>query len=632
MRKLILNILMCLPFLLFAQKQQQEQVRLIYLEHANTLSFDKKIDEERQVLRGDVLFRQDSIYMSCDSAYFYQSRNSFEAFSNVHMWEGDTLNMWCDSLSYDGDLMQGELFDHVRMRHNDTELHTEYMIYYREDGKAYYPYSGYITNPESHLVSDLGWYYTQTRLSVFHNNVVMRHYDFSAMTPEDRPERPDPDNGGYQPDMTMYSDTLHYSFLTNDAWLFGESTIVNDTATLYTTLGTMNTTSRQSWLYNHSHAVSPGRYTTADTLFYDGLAGYGDGWGHFLAYDTIQHMSIMGDYAHYTDLPQTITVTGRALAKEFSTSDTLYLHSDTIRSYSIFADRVLKVPADSLILRDTLQTQRDSVIQVLVARNIADSIMTDSVLVDSILTDSILVDSVITILSDTILVRKVEQWRDSTVTDTTHYLTCHFNVRYYRTDMQGVCDSLNYNHKDSLATFVGNPIMWNESYQITGDTIFAVLAPGGGIDRAMVHDQAFLTLQHDSIHYDQISGKDLICYFKNQNIDRMDMSGNVQIIFYPEEGKDEEKALIGLNQVIGNFLSIWFQDRKMEHLRVWPQPVGSLTPIQLVTEDILYLDGFRWMDYLRPTSPMDVFRDVRIKTEDVVESVKLFDDRELNGW
>lgn len=601
--------------LLFAQVQQQEaQTRLIYLEHANTLNFDKAVDEERQVLRGEVLFRQDSIYMSCDSAYFYQSRNSFEAFSNVHMWEGDTLHMWCDSLSYDGELMQGQLFDNVKMLHNQTQLLTDYLIYYREEGKTYFPYSGIISDPDNHLVSDLGWYYTQNRLSVFHNNVVMRHYDFSKMTESERPERPDPDSGAYEPDVTTYSDTLHYSFLTDDAWLYGPSTIVNDTATLYTNLATTNTKTQQSWLYDRSHVVSPGRYTIADTLFYDGLAGFGDAWGNFLAYDTIQHMSIQGDYAHYTDEPQVVTVTGMALAKEFSSADTLYLHADTLRSYSTFSDRIIKLPADSLVLCDTLQTHRDSLI------HIASAI------------DSIMKDSIISVLIDTIVVRKVAQWRDSMAIDTTHFVTCHFNVRYFRSDMQGVCDSLNYNHTDSLATFIGNPVMWNENYQITGDTIFAVLAPGGGIQRAMVHDNAFLILQHDSIHYDQISGKDLVCRFDSSRLERMDMSGNVQIIFYPEDGKDEEKSLIGLNQVIGNFLTIWFVNQKMEHLRVWPQPVGSLTPIQLVTDDILYLEGFRWMDYLRPTSPMDVFRDVRMKEEDKKEAVRLFDDDELNGW
>ena len=105
------------PAFLLAQETTPVPTRLVHLEHANTLSFDKSQDVERQVLRGEVLFRQDSVWMECDSAYFYQSSNSFEAFSNVHMWEGDTLEMWCDSLSYEGNSMVGEFYDNVRMRY-----------------------------------------------------------------------------------------------------------------------------------------------------------------------------------------------------------------------------------------------------------------------------------------------------------------------------------------------------------------------------------------------------------------------------------------------------------------------------------------------------------------------------------
>ena len=233
--------------------------------------------------------------------------------------------------------------------------------------------------------------------------------------------------------------------------------------------------------------------------------------------------------------------------------------------------------------------------------------------------------------------------------DTLRFMQAYHGVRYYRSDLQGVCDSLIYSVRDTLATFVGNPVMWNNQYQITGDTIKAIVLKGG-IRRAMIHPNAFLTQSHDesltvdmdtlterqrekiridTLHYDQISGNDLICFFEDGKIREMDMSGNVQIIYYPEE---KDKSMIGLNQMVGNFLKVWFEEQKMQKLVLWPSVVGSLTPIQLVTDDILYLDGFRWMSYLRPKNPDDVLRGIHIKEEDVVLPVKLFDDDELNGY
>jgi hypothetical protein len=212
--------------------------------------------------------------------------------------------------------------------------------------------------------------------------------------------------------------------------------------------------------------------------------------------------------------------------------------------------------------------------------------------------------------------------------DSIRYAQAYYAVRYYRSDLQGVCDSLIYSSADSIATFMGQPVMWNESYQITGDTIFIKMADKG-VDRAMVHDYAFLIEQKDSSYFNQISGKELVCFFDSSKVRQMDMQGNVKIIYFPEES---DHTLIGLNQMIGNYLSVWFNQGKMDKMRIWPEVVGSLTPQPLITPDILYLDNFRWMQYLRPTGPADVFRDVRMKSEDRQEYQQLFDADELNGY
>ena len=47
----------------------------------------------------------------------------------------------------------------------------------------------------------------------------------------------------------------------------------------------------------------------------------------------------------------------------------------------------------------------------------------------------------------------------------------YYGVRFYRTDMQGVCDSMQFNTRDSILYMYTDPIVWNEQYQIYGDTI-----------------------------------------------------------------------------------------------------------------------------------------------------------------
>ena len=273
-----------------------------------------------------------------------------------------------------------------------------------------------------------------------------------------------------------------------------------------------------------------------------------------------------------------------------------------------------------------------------------DSLAPDSLVADTLLTEmpNFRIDS---LLVDTIKIDKREFYEQ--VIDTLHYMLAYYGVRYYREDMQGVCDSLHYSVRDSMATFIGNPVMWNTDYQITGDTIFAFIDENNSIRRAEIHNAAFLVQEKDTFTmietgprnkisytltraYDQIKGKDLVCYFDSAKIRQMDMSGNVQIIYYPQES---DGAMTGLNQIVGNYLSVWFMNQKMEKLKIWPNPVGSLTPIQLIQPDILTLEGFRWMDYLRPVNPMDVFRVIEMSAEDAaVKTTPLFNQEELFGY
>ena len=51
-----------------AKDMVEHKNKKVYLEDANTVSFDKERNAEAQVLNGDVCFRHDSSYMYCDSA------------------------------------------------------------------------------------------------------------------------------------------------------------------------------------------------------------------------------------------------------------------------------------------------------------------------------------------------------------------------------------------------------------------------------------------------------------------------------------------------------------------------------------------------------------------------------------
>ena len=82
---------------------QQPDVRVVEMKQADLWSKREGFDAE--VLTGNVIFYHEGAYMYCDSAYLYQQNNSFEAFSNVTMEQGDTIFVYGDYLFYDGKLV-----------------------------------------------------------------------------------------------------------------------------------------------------------------------------------------------------------------------------------------------------------------------------------------------------------------------------------------------------------------------------------------------------------------------------------------------------------------------------------------------------------------------------------------------
>ncbi len=651
------------------QQQMEEQPRKIHLLHANTLSFNKAADAERKTLRGDVRFRQDSCYMYCDSAYFYETSNSMSAFGHVRMEQGDTLFVYCDSMEYDGNTMFGQLYDNVHLIHRsattNTNLYTDYLTYDRNTEEANYPSKGVIVDSLVHLRSQVGWYYPNTRLAFLQYDVQGRTYERDSAWKKLGGMPPHiyrPSDILLKPHYFLYSDTLRYDFAENVAKVMGPSRIINDSTTIHTRLGQFNTATERATLYQNSWIESPHRYATGHVLFYDAKNNIGEARGNVVAVDTLNCIKVTGDYGYYIDndsVPQMGFVTGHALAMEYSSGDTLFLHADTLRAYTT----LVFVPADTVYVDELPGPESLAVDSVMadslmaeVLPDIVDSLTVDDSLLADVLpaADSTLTD-VLPAMEDSVDVKApVSLPREIHHIEPQHYDSLRFmqayhGVRYYRTDMQGVCDSLIYSVRDSLATFIGNPVMWNSKYQITGDTIFAIVVRQG-IQRAMIHPNAFLAQSHDetltvdmdtlterqkmelivdTLHYDQIAGADLVCYFEDGKVRKMDVTGNVQIIYFAEES---DHTMIGLNQMIGNYFTTWFKDQRMEKSVLWPDVVASLTPIQLVTPDILYLDNFRWMAYLRPYNPKDVFREIEMKEEDKQEVLKLFDDDELNGY
>jgi lipopolysaccharide export system protein LptA len=212
---------------------------------------------------------------------------------------------------------------------------------------------------------------------------------------------------------------------------------------------------------------------------------------------------------------------------------------------------------------------------------------------------------------DTLYIR-ADTFQMFTIDSTARELKAYYNVRLYRVDIQGVCDSMKYNTSDSALCLYTDPILWNEQYQLSGDTILIFLNDST-VDYVHVIHYALAVQELDSAYYNQLKGNDLKAWFEGKEIASIDINGNAETIYYPFE---DDGTMIGLNETQSSYLTIWFKDSKIDKLKIWPSPQGKLTPLPDLQPDQKTLKGFYWYDYLRPLDKDDIFRDVKIKAED----------------
>jgi len=299
---------LCL-FVVSVQAQKTARQELIYLEHAESLVFDKDQNADYQVLIGNVQFRHDSVWMYCDTAHYYQSDNSLYAFGHVHITQGDTLTIDGETLFYDGDRKLAQMRQEVIMRHQNMTLYTDHLDYDRIANIGYYFQGGRIVDTTNVLNSVYGRYNPATKTAFFKQDVQLTH-----------------------PQFVLTTDTLNYNTDTRIASIVSHSVITSDKSVVHAFRGWYNTLDGESLLLDRSYVNSSPNYMTGDTVRFNQTTGIGQAWGHVLLTDSSQSVHILGDYGHYSQAREETFITGKALLKEFSGNDTLYLHADTLKT------------------------------------------------------------------------------------------------------------------------------------------------------------------------------------------------------------------------------------------------------------------------------------------------------------
>jgi len=191
---------------------------------------------------------------------------------------------------------------------------------------------------------------------------------------------------------------------------------------------------------------------------------------------------------------------------------------------------------------------------------------------------------------------------DSTGTGKTLFAYKH--AKFFKSDLQGICDSIVYSFKDSTISMFVKPMLWTDKNQLSADTIFIRLS-NNQVKQMFLYTSSFVISKDDSIRFNQVKGKTLIGYFSNNDLKRIDVNGNGETIYYIRDDKNE---LIGVNKAQSDNLIIHVNENKINTITFITKPVATLYPEKDLSANDTRLKDFIWEESKRPLCKEDVFK------------------------
>jgi lipopolysaccharide export system protein LptA len=484
----------------------------INLKHADRLIGNQKGKYQRLI--GAVQFEHQGMTMTCDSAHFFQEQNKLDAYGHVFIQQGDSLRMWSDFLTYDGNTRIAVASKNVRLIEGDMTLTCDAITYDLANKFAYYNTGGRIVNKDNVLTSQNGGYSSESKTLTFKHNVVLTN-----------------------PQYVMKCDTLRYQPGPRIAYFLGPTTIRSTANTnfIYCENGFYDTYNNIAQFEENAYIVTRTQTLKGDSIWYDRKNGVGKAFNNIEIKDTAQDVTIHGDYAIHFENTETSFITGHAMLIQEFDNDSLFMHADTLKSITI---------------RDKDKDGKPI-------------------------------------------------YEDSA---TNKIVLGYHNVAFFKSDMQGRCDSLSWSSEDSTMHMFGAPVLWSEKSQLTAKTIDLIISDGHLVRLDMETD-CFIISQEDTTRYNQIKGRKMTGYFVNNELHKIYVEGNGQTLYYARS----EKNLIGINRADCSKLMIWITDDEVESISFYSQPDAQLYPPGELTPSEALLKDFKWRGAERPASIADLF-------------------------
>lgn len=591
-----------------AQNSEQKDSLVVLLSSKSAQMVDIEGNSYRKVI-GPARFLHNDTYLLCDTALWNVETRIIEAWGNVNILQDQTA-LKSDNLTYliDSDLAQfrGSVVQ-LTDKDNNT-LRTRHLDYNTKDSVAVFSKGGAMRDKDGQIIESLnGTYDSKLKTFTFSDNVNM-----------------------FTDSIFVKTNTLVYDSPKNLA-TFGYNTNAWKEANMLSADGGWYDRGREIFFFNNNvHVMSDSQEGWCDSLFFYRNTSDVEMLGKAQVSDTTRNVFGLAGRIHYLDSLSKVTMTRKPAVitqtEERGVRDTIYLGAEKLIYYAVPMFKV-----DSLVALDAAKrlenldvdpvgafrkkaaeeaakaaeeearkdpnyrpkqggglpqrAEQPSAPAQLAKR--ARPAVTDSLTVS----DSLVVSDSLAVADSLV---QQEPPKDSTRIG---FLEAIRNVRIYRKDVQMVCDSLLYTDLDSLARMYVEPVIWQDKVrQYSADSLYVAIGRGG-LEKANLMSNAFIAIQEDTAHYNQIKGAEMMAYFdKEGGLRRFDALGGSSALFYIEEND----VLATVNKADSKMMSANFKDGELQRVYYFEDAKNDGYPVVQLSRDDRFLKGFKWQEERRP--------------------------------
>lgn len=173
------------------------------------------------------------------------------------------------------------------------------------------------------------------------------------------------------------------------------------------------------------------------------------------------------------------------------------------------------------------------------------------------------------------------------------------NVRIFRSDAQAVCDSMVGNSTDSVMRMYIEPVLWNNLNQIAAAQV-DMYTKNQKLERVEFMENPIMIAEIDTTYYNQVTGKKMIAYFRDNDIYRNDVDGNVQTIYFQQES-EQSKIVTDLIYLESASASFYLEKQELKGITYRNDVPFTIYPLALIPADQpTRLPNFKWVPELRP--------------------------------